>query len=525
MRQPASALRQPAGRQQVTRVVAVPAPVGGWNARDPLAAMAPTDAVSLENWFPRVSDCTIRGGSADHVTGFAARPKTLATYNPPTGTNKMFAATDAGVFDVTSAGAVGASVAARTAGYHVWLDMGVSGGTFLMMFNGVDKPLYYDGATWTAVDAVSTPAITGVTTTGLVSATVFKRRLFFIENNKLSFWYLTAADAVGGAASEFLLGPLCSRGGYLMAMGSWTFDGGTGPDDFAIYVTSEGEVIMFKGTDPGNSTLWTLVGVFQLTAKPIGRKCLAKFGGDLIIVTEFGALPLSKVIQTAAIEQTQAISSKIANAFIEAARSYGGNQGWESIIYPAQNAFLFNIPVTANATYQQYVMNTITKNWCKFSGWNASCFALFNKELYFADATKISKAWTGRADSGANVVADAETAFNYFGRATQAKHWKLFRPQLLTDGDLTFSLGLAIDFQIVPNLSTATYAVTSGARWDVDLWDVGMWAAGLEIHQAWQTPAAQMGYAAAGLLRIATNALEVQWVSSEYVFEEGGVLG
>src|SRR6267142_4153884 len=133
MRQPASALRQPAVRQQVTRVVAVPAPVGGWNARDPLAAMAPTDAVTLENWFPRVSDCAIRGGSADYVSGFTVLPKTLATYNPPTGTNKMFAVTDVGVYEVTSSGLVGSLLASRTQGYHVWLDMGVSGGTFLLM--------------------------------------------------------------------------------------------------------------------------------------------------------------------------------------------------------------------------------------------------------------------------------------------------------------------------------------------------------------------------------------------------------
>ena len=33
--------------------IAIPAPVGGWNARDSLDAMPPTDAIKLVNWIPR----------------------------------------------------------------------------------------------------------------------------------------------------------------------------------------------------------------------------------------------------------------------------------------------------------------------------------------------------------------------------------------------------------------------------------------------------------------------------------------
>jgi hypothetical protein len=510
---------------QVTHVKSVPAPVGGWNARDPLAKMAPIDAVTLENWFPRVSDCAIRGGEADHATGFAARPKTLAVYSPPTGSNKMFAATNGGVFDVTSAGAIGASVAARTEGYHVWLQMGVSGAHYLLMFNGVDKPLYYNGTSWIAVDGVSAPAITGVTTMNLISANVYKRRLFLIEKQKLSFWYL-AADAVGGAATEFLLGPLCSKGGFLMAMGTWSFDSGAGPDDFAVFITSEGELIIFTGTNPGDATNWSLVGVYNIEAKPLGRRCFAKWGGDLILITDRGALPVSKLLQQkTSIDYASALSNKIENAFVEAARSYGANEGWEGVILPSQSAFIFNIPVAANTTYHQYVMNTVTKSWCKFSAWDASCFVVFNKELYFADADRVAKAWIGHSDDGANIVADAKTAFNYFGDNKQAKRWGLMRPQLLTDGALSFSLGLAVDFQVNAPLDTATYSVAAGATWDVSLWDNANWAAGLEIKQSWLTPQARVGYCAAGLLRIATNSLEVQWVSTDYTYETGGVIG
>jgi len=523
MRSPASAVAKRA-RGQEARNVNVPAPVGGWNARDPLAAMRPTDAVVLTNWFPRESDCTIRGGATDHVTGFSAKPKTLATYNPPTDANLMFAATDSGVYNVTSAGSLGSSVASCTEGYWNWLQMGVSGGHFLLMFNGTDKPLYFNGTNWISIDGVSTPAITGVTTTSIVSAGLYKRRLFLIVKDSLSFWYLPV-DAVGGAASEFTLGPLCRKGGYLVAMATWTLDSGLGPDDFAVFVTSEGEALVFRGLDPGDADAWSLVGVYTI-AKPIGWKCLKDYAGDVLVISEYGVLPLSKVLtpaQSAAIQDRFTLTSKIDNAFTEAARAYRAIAGWEAIEYPLQNALIFNIPQSLTVS-QQFVMNTITKAWCSFDSWNASAFASHNGEIYFAEETKISKAWSGTSDYGNNIVASAQQAYNYFSDRGYAKQWGLYRPHFLTDGGIEFSAGLSIDFSQQAPLSVLSYPAPPGALWDDAEWDVDLWGFGLQTQAGWQTPQAYEGYAASFLLRVATNAVSVQWVSTDFTFAKGGIL-
>lgn len=45
----------------------IPAPVGGWNARDALANMPPTDAVKLVNFIPRGSYVQSRGGYGVHA--------------------------------------------------------------------------------------------------------------------------------------------------------------------------------------------------------------------------------------------------------------------------------------------------------------------------------------------------------------------------------------------------------------------------------------------------------------------------
>ena len=49
-------------KQNTAFTTSVPAPIGGWNARDSLANMSPTDAVQLVNWFPTPTDVTMRKG-------------------------------------------------------------------------------------------------------------------------------------------------------------------------------------------------------------------------------------------------------------------------------------------------------------------------------------------------------------------------------------------------------------------------------------------------------------------------------
>lgn len=501
-------------------IKSLPAPVGGWNARDPLAQMKPVDALKLENWFARVADCVIRGGCANHVTGYADKPKTLARWSGLTNVNKMFAATNTGIYDNSTAGALGAVQLARTEGYHCYTEMGVSGGNYLIMVNGVDNPAYFDGATWTAVDGVSTPALTGLTTTTLVNVGVYKRRLFFLQKDKLSFWYL-AADAVGGALTEFFLGPLCNRGGYTMAIGTWTLDGGNGPDDYIVFLTSEGEIVIFTGTNPADANAWAMVGRYYV-GKPLGRRSIIRYGGDLLILTELGALPVSKMLLSQTVDFRSAVTNKIEGAFVDAARNYGSNQGWTGEVYPAQAALLINVP-TGATTSEQYVMNTTTKSWCKFTGWNAGDLLVYNRELYYADQLKTAKAWTTQADYGANIVADAQTAFNNFGDAAN-KDWGLFRPLLRVNGAINFQIGVAVDFEPNPGLTTATYSVVSGALWDVALWDQSYWAAGLEAVLDWRTPGAKIGQYGAGLLKVATNSLTIQWAANDYCYTKASVV-
>lgn len=78
---------------------AIPAPVGGWNARDALDKMEATDAVRLVNWIPRGTFVQSRGGYSVSQTGLGGPVETLASYAGQS--NLLLAAADGKFWDVT----------------------------------------------------------------------------------------------------------------------------------------------------------------------------------------------------------------------------------------------------------------------------------------------------------------------------------------------------------------------------------------------------------------------------------------
>ena len=129
-------------RQKRAIIQTVPAPTGGWDTRQAVSAMPPTNAVLLDNWFPETEKVTLRGGSAAHATGLGTSSEaveTLMEYNKLDGTNELIGACGAEIYDVTSAGAVGSAVvSSMNSARFQYVNMGTRGGQFLLAFNGAD---------------------------------------------------------------------------------------------------------------------------------------------------------------------------------------------------------------------------------------------------------------------------------------------------------------------------------------------------------------------------------------------------
>jgi hypothetical protein len=470
-------LRRPArsnsGKREVSRGTSIPAPVGGWDAVNALADMPEDRAVVLENWFPSTSDVRVRRGHQYHASGMGSGVvDTLMVYNGLTSAaSAMFAATGGAIFDVSSSGTAVATDRTGLANNRwQYVNFTVTGGKYLWACNGADAAIHYNGSAW------AQPSITGITASDIVNVNAHKNRLWFVLKDSTKAAYL-ATGAIAGAATTFELGGLFTQGGYLVAMATWTRDGGAGPDDLAVFISSRGQVVVYAGTDPASAATWEMIGVYDV-GPPMGYRCFTKVGADLALLNIDGVLPLSSVLNLDRAAQTKAaITANINNAMNDAARSYKSNFGWSLTSYAKGTMAILNVPIQEGQTQQQYVMNTLTGAWCKWTGMNANDWAVFRDDLYFGgNSGAVFQADETGLDVLTPIDAVGQSAYNYYNLRGRLKNWKLLQPLLTTDSDSRPAVGISTDFKDNASLGTPSSAESSSALYDIAIYDIDVYA-------------------------------------------------
>jgi hypothetical protein len=518
-------LRQPVyspRRQQNARTKNLPAPIGGWNARDSIAAMPESDAVILTNLFPNTTGVALRNGSTNWATGLGNQVNSIMGYNPASGTSKLFAAAGGSVFDVTAGGAVGAA-AIGSLSNDKWIhtNFATPAGPFLCMVNGADGYYVYNGTTWQSVTSGSSPiSITGVNPNNLSFIVAYASRIWFIEKSSMHAWYLPVGQ-VGGAATQFDFSPIFKRGGSLVAMGVWTVDGGEGMQDYLAIVTSEGELAIYGGTDPSQATTFTKAGTYQV-GTPMGNNCFLKYGGDLLYIGKDGLAPISDLLSSTRVNTEKNLTYKIQGAISGATSTFASNFGWQMVLHPLQNLLILNVPAGVGSQ-QQYVMNTITGAWCNFTGWAANCWERFNDKIYYGGNGVVVQAWTSALDdNGAQINGEGLQAFSYLD-SPQLKQITMARPVIQSSGNPGILLGLNVDFDTSAPVGVPSFSQSPYGLWDQARWDVGIWGTDQAIKKDWQWVSG-VGYTAAMHMKIAALDISVQWVSTDYLLADGGVL-
>ena len=592
-------------KQNTAKTASVPAPLGGWNARDSIAEMNPLDAVQMLNFFPTPTDIQLRKGWTKKSTGITGQVDTIITY--PTGsTYKLFAIAGTKIWDATSSTATAVFDGLSNAKMQ-FVNFTNSAGNWIVACNGVDPVVVYDGTRWffmattetaqtistithvgttatlttasphglvtgnlvtitgaspsayngtfvitktgastftyvmtttpgsnaTVVGAYTVLGIYGGTPSGgspysinsntFVNVNLFKNRLYFTQKDALTCWYLDV-DAIGGEVFPLYFGGIARSGGYLQAMGTWTIDAGQGADDYAVFVTSMGEVIVYNGTDPNTADTWLLKGVWQL-GQTFSRRCFTKWAGDLLLLTQDGLVPLASALQSSRLDPRINITDKIYYAVSTAATNYYANFGWQVIYYASENMLILNIPVSGGM--EQYVMHTITKAWARFTNIEAYCFVNSgDNDLHFGGNGYVGTFYSGFSDNGANIVGAVQQAYSYFNTPGQNKRFTLVRPILQTDNGVpTVLCNISTDFQPVDNLGQVSFnpSIVNTGKWDSATWDNKNWGGGLVTTKIWQGVTG-IGFAASINMTVASQDIEFHWASTDYVMETGGVI-
>lgn len=452
----------------------IPAPTDGWDAISPLAEMDPKRAVILDNWVPRPGYVELRGGYAPYSSTLGTSPvETLMVYRSPTG-EQMFAASSTKIYNVTSGIDPGTVVvSALTNARWQYINFTPGGGTnVIQCVNGADQLQQFNGTVW------SVPSITGLpggSTANIININAQKRRLWYIMKNS-SIAAFMPTDAISGPISGTLdFGALWSKGGFLVAMSAWTIDGGSGPQDYAMFTSSRGQVTLYSGIDPTNASDWHLVGTFDI-APPIGRRCCTRIGSDVAIITGDGLIPISQALPfDPSADRSVALTARIQNAMATVASSSFNIFGWQFISFPDQQLGILNVPLTENSQQQQFVINTLTGGWCRFIGWNANCFEIYNDNLYWGgNAGQINQGYVGGQDWMSAINADMQCAYNWLDEPGKTKRMTMVQPLLTMGASLTPTIGVDVDFES-SNFSAPITSFTGTVLWDSAIWDVSIW--------------------------------------------------
>ncbi len=509
-------------QRSITRTIA--APVRGWNALDSLGDMDPLDAVTLTNFWPGTNSVLLRKGFTAHATSIPAQVESLMAYNAAvTSASILFAAAGTKIWDVTAGGAVTSTSATLTSISNARLqhvNFTTTGGSYLLWVNGADKMHAWDGTGWHADGSGAPYDVSILDTTTAINITTYKERIWLIVKDSLKAYYLPVG-AIGGTAAFIDMGSVAQMGGYLMAAMTWTIDAGDGMDDYLVFITSKGEVLVWFINDPTDATKIALQGIYRIGA-PIGRRCWIKYAGDLLVITEDGVVPMSGAIQSSRLNARVSITNQIQYAMSQAITNYGANFGWQLLQVPRHNQLYLNVPVATGSMQQQFVQNNITKAWCNFEGWHANCWELWQDEPYFGGNGFVGHAWNGASDNGGNIQGTALQAFNIYGTALQ-KQCKMIRPHFLSNGVINVFGDVNVDYDITDHSAQLSSSLLTFGVWDSGVWDAALWASDFIPLADWQG-VTSIGYSLAPFIRTASLGSSLQWVATDLLFEVGGVL-
>ena len=279
---------------------AIPAPVGGWNARDDWDDMDKKDAIDLLNWWPGTDSVESRRGYTSFSTGMTGQVEAVMEYEAGS-TNQMLAAASDTVYNASTATAAALKTGFTSAR---WQYVNFDGK--LGMVNGEDDPQEWDGTTLSDM-TISGP---GLTVSDLIDIEIYASRAWYVPKNSQDVWY-SAIDTLGGVLTKFPLSRVGQFGGHLVSVGTWTRDSGDGADDWIVFVMSSGEIIVYVG-DP--STTFSKVGVYR-TGEPLSRRAILKYGANMWILTRQGLLDLQSIMALGEANYDKAITDKIKGAF------------------------------------------------------------------------------------------------------------------------------------------------------------------------------------------------------------------
>jgi hypothetical protein len=395
-----------------------------------------------------------------------------------------------------------------------------------------DNETITDGATGsatangtvTAGASAVTASGSGLTLTDLTQIWSFKERLFAVEANTMSAWYLSV-KSIGGTWTEIPLGSVFREGGTLAFGATWSLDSGDGLDDKCVFVSSKGEVAIYEGTDPSNASTWGLVGVYKV-GEPLDKHASFRTGGDQALLTEDGIVSVGQALRSdrAALQAT-AITYPIEDAWQDAVAGRVGSYPISATLWQKETLLLVGVPTTDGGTSLAYVANARTGAWARYTNWDVRCAAVAADELYFgSNDGVVYRAEVGGVDAG-----EAYTGIWVPKFSTRGPHNKfLARARIIAKATAkpVFKIKGLTNYRVPEIPPPATTPLSEGGSvWGSATWGEFVWGGSSEqlTFEAWKKISGKGFAISAAVLCTSNNteAADVELIALALAYERG----
>jgi hypothetical protein len=534
----------PAQVAQRLDTITFPAPTRGIIQTENESFMQPGAAVVCDNWRPTMKGVALRGG-CDRWAVLPETTPIYSAFNYDSGIiHKMFMANAAKIYDVSTSTPVLVK-SGQTSGNYRASQLATAGGDWLLAVNdNGDFPLRFNGTSWVTLDGtpppnwanntayvvgnrrmdttdrsywkcavahtsaaagtfaadraahptfwtVDLPAdgvswITGPAGSNVVGGghltyvCKYRNRLFFIEQNSMNAWYLPL-NAVGGLLAMIPLSGAATEGGKLLFCTTWSIDAGDGIDDKLVFATDLGELLIFTGSNPSDAANWRQEGRYEISP-PMGMNAHIAIGGDLLIATVDGIVPISGAITKSRAELELAAITRSIKPIWRAEVLEKREWPWTMCKWDEYGAIFVAVPGSAPGKERCLVVNAATGAWARYTGWDATCFARMRGDMFFGTQHGvIMQADRTGYDDGLPYVATLVGGWEVFQSPSQTVTWRQARASFSARAGEPFQPQLSATTDYVVVLPPPPVAGPDPGLldlWDQGLWDSAKWDAG-----------------------------------------------
>ncbi len=491
----------------------VASPVGGLNFVNSTMDFPDTDAYVLDNILAKPYGCQVRKGWQNWIPAadtFGVPVKTILTFAAEKRDYSALFCSPAVdpslIYDITTqdtAPTVSLTPSSNSDNPGEWYytNFVTEGGNFLLAVSAGAGYYSYSapagvGAWVEHVDGDGTlgtikwPAFDTHTSKDIAFIWLYKRRVwFFVKESSIAYYLPT--DQFSGVLAAFDFGQQFNLGGANLWATSWTYDSGAGIDDSLIIASTEGQVLVYEGSNPDDASDFHIKGRWYGGRFPVGRRNFCEHGGDVVFICEYGTVSISDLVagrlHTANLSGT--VGFKINPRLAELVTNQIDDEYWFLQPHPSEELMYMGTPVVSPSSgRRQYLgMNSLTNAWSTFSAIDTLCAAIwYGKFIFGTSLGMVNQGFVGVQDNvssdgvirGDEITARLQGNFNDYGAPNQNKRMLRIKVYGLANIDPRFYAIFRDEYDVTSPIGAPISASIVGGLWDDALWDDVAWSFG-----------------------------------------------